>query len=321
MRNFEQMAENVLRRRDQYVIRQKQVRKYIGTGMAMVLICLIGVLSIDTLKTENMEPTEPMLYNSTPMQQTVHETENTVLPSTQGTVQTEKQNDEAESGIVFVAYNADAVEEEFRENVEFPLCCYMGVTDIRDLKTEAEVVALMNQQSAAMDAYMDKLVKNADIYSSNIAGAGHHRTLRRENYVISTLHAGSIQVCFDDFSSVETIQINTTSGYGEVIVYQWYTEDDTPTYLRGLASLPASVDVDAYFPEGHENRLLIDWWYSTKLLEELEEDPTVPLTNYSDVIVITVTNKDGTQYSYSIDIFIKNDGAVCAVLHGNGNNF
>lgn len=296
MKNYEEMIDNVFRRRDAYVARQKCGRRILGSALTAVTACLVGVILLNQNKTA-------------PAVSSLQETLSSSVSATDS--QPEQAPAKTESRLTLLAYTTNAVEAQMQEDITLPLAYYIGVTDIRDLHSEEAVKALMEQQTAQMDAYLLGLCGNEDIDRSDLRGICHTRTLRRDHYIISTLRCGSFQLCFDHAKDVETVNVKAVTGYGEVSVYRETIEDPT-SYSRGF---DITVDAEDFYPEDYNDELLIDWMYSEKLLVELENDPTTSLTNYSDTIVITVTYKDGTEQSRKIDIFINDDGSISALLH------
>lgn len=289
MKNYEEMTENVFRRRDAYAARQKRNRLVTSFALTAAAACLMGAILLH--KGTPTPPPTPILEATAP-NQTMQQTQPPTDPI---------QPDPVIHHLTVLAHTTNVVETQLEENIALPLAYYIGVTDIRDLTSESEINALADQQSDAMDAYLQQ-----HIVSEDILGICHCRVLRRENYLISSLRCGSFQLCLEGIDDIETVNIKTTSGYGEVTVHHG-TFDDPSAYSRGF-------DVTLSKKECVKDRLFIDWLYSKKLLEELESDPTVPLTNYADTITITVTDRNGATQNCSIDITIHDDGSVYALL-------
>lgn len=289
MKNYEEMTENVFRRRDAYAARQKRNRLTAASALA-VAACLIGAVIPRWLKSAPNTPLEVTLPSQTMVQ---------TQPST---APTQQDPPVTESHLTVLAYTTNVTEARLEENIALPLAYYIGVTDIRDLGTEEEVKALMDQQSDAMEQYLLQLVGNDDL-----RGICHRRVLRRKSFVISFLRCGSFQLHWEQVDDIESVNVKTATGYGEVTVHQG-NFDSSRSYSRGF-----DVTVDAETLS--DSPLLIDWSYSGKLLEKLEADPTVPLADFSDTITVTATSRDGTVQSCEIDIIINADGSVWALLH------
>lgn len=63
-----------------------------------------------------------------------------------------------------------------------------------------------------------------------------------------------------------------------------------------------------------ENGLRINWKYSNAVLNILDEDPTTPLSTFSDTVVFTVNFVDGTTQECAVRILVQDDGEVIACL-------
>lgn len=313
MRNYEQMAEDVLGRRDEFVVRQKRNRCIGGTVVVVGAVCVAMVLAIRSVQVGEMKPSEQVLQESSAAAQTVSKTEPVESETTLTTEPTGVTSETVavEKGITLIAYNAEVAKVELKENVVLPLCYYIGVTDTRELKSD-EIEVLMRQLSDDMEAFSNRIRADDSVEISEVKGIHHRRTLRRENYVISMLRCGSIQVLFDDIDAVETVNVKTGTRYSEVTVYQALTAN----YADRLRGFDVTVNVDEFMSSEHEDVVFIDWSYSVYMLEELESNPTVSLSNYSDTIVITVNYRDGIQESLCIDMIYNEDGSVSAVLMG-----
>lgn len=294
MKNYDEMTENVFRRRNIYVARQKQTRRVTGIALTVAAVCLVGAL---TLSRSNEAPIADTLHAAPAPTQTAP----TTLPSTASPVETsptEAPPMEHAYQLTFLAHSANAVETPLQEDIILPLTYYIDVTDTRDLTPEA-TEALMRQQAAELESRLMDLLDDTDIL-----GLSHRRTLRRDNYIISTLRYGSFQIWCERWDEVASVRIQTTTGYGEITAFR-----DATDYQLGFDITIAELPSDDTAP------LLIDWMYSNKLLEELEQDPTTPLSHFCDTITVTTTYEDGTIQTHHIPIILHDDGSISASLN------
>lgn len=289
MKNYDEMTKNVFRRRDIFVARQKQTRRVTGIALTVAAVCLVGALTLSR-------------SNEAPIADTLHAAPApTTLPSTASPVETsptEVPPMEHTYQLTFLAHSANAVETPLQEDIILPLTYYIDVTDTRDLTPEA-TEALMRQQAAELESRLMDLPDDTDIL-----GLSHRRTLRRDNYIISTLRYGSFQIWCENWDDVASVRIQTTTGYGEVTAFR-----DATDYQLGFDITVAELPSDDTAP------LLIDWMYSNKLLEELEQDPTTPLSHFCDTITVTTTYEDGTIQTHHIPIILHDDGSISASLN------
>lgn len=291
MKSYDEMTDHVLRRRDAYAVRQRRKRIGAAAAIAAAMGCMACVIVLGQEPAPSVTGT---LSAAPEPSQTVQQTQ----PTTQPPVEPQGE----EPRLTFLAYTAQMEEAELEENVALPLAYYIGVTDIRGLTTETEIVEQMKQSSADLDAFLRQFEGEDDVQ-----GICHRRVLRRENYIISLARCGSFRLCLDQIGDIKAVTVETSSGYGEVTVHQGVF-DGSHAYDRGFC---VTVDADAV----KDGELMIDWGYSTALLEELEADPTVPLTDFTDTVTITVTCGDGGSLSCAIDLTINEDGTVWALLN------
>lgn len=297
MKNYDEMTENVFRRRDIYVARQKQTRRVTGIALTVAAVCLVGAL---TLSRSNEAPIADTLHAAPAPTQTAP----TTLPSTAPPVETsptEAPPMEHTYQLTFLAHSANAVETPLQEDIILPLIYYMDVEDIRDLTSEETIEARMHQSSAELE---ERLMDLSTTDHDHILGLSHICTLRRDNYIISTLRYGSFQIRCENWDDVASVRIQTTTGYGEVTAFR-----DATDYQLGFDITVVKLPSDDTAP------LLIDWMYSNKLLEELEQDPTTPLSHFCDTITVTTTYEDGTIQTHHIPIILHDDGSISASLN------
>lgn len=290
MKNYDEMTENVFRRRDAHAVRQRKKRIVGGVAGTVVMACLACVIFLGQNAPQTVTGTLSAPFAPS---QTVQQTQPPTVPSSEPEC--------VQPQLVLLARTTDLKEATLEENVRLPLAYYIDVTDIRGLNTEEEVRTLMDRQRVELDDYLMELE-----VGDEIRGICHSRVLRRENYIISTLRCGSFRLCVDRSDDIETVTVETSGGYGEITVHQG-TFDDTHSYDRG-----SRVTVGAELLKDGE--LFVDWMYSTDFLDALEADPAAPLTGFSDSVVITVAYGDGSKQSCGIDLIVNEDGTVWALL-------
>lgn len=292
MKNYNEMTENVFHRRDVYVARRKRTRRITGMALAVVMVCLIGALTLGRDSTVPIASTLQAAPSPT-------QTSPTTQPSTVSPVETTPT--EHTYQLTILACSTGAIETPLQEDVLLPLIYYMDVEDIRDLTSEETIEARMHQSSAELE---ERLMDLSATDHDHILGLSHIRTLRRDNYIISTLRYGSFQIRCENWDDVASVHIQTTTGYGEITAFR-----DATDYQLGFDITVVKLPSDNTAP------LLIDWMYSSKLLEELDQDPTTPLSHFSDIITVTTTYKDGTIQTHHIPILLHDDGSISASLH------
>ena len=107
---------------------------------------------------------------------------------------------------------------------------------------------------------------------------------------------------------VESISIRCDTRYGELDVEYC---DKIATNWWEVELLPEDVS-DFH----RENGLCISWDYTNALLEELDKDPSMPLSVFSDAVTFTVKFLDGTVQESRVQIAIREDGQIFTCLLG-----
>ena len=302
MKNYEQMAEDVLRRSEEYTIERKKTRKVVTSIAAFGCLALLIVVNSIVLAAKTMDESPSLIPPSIQMDH----------HATEGTKETETTQPQGEtpiivpggdafgdSGIVLlVARTTTAYGTPLENDLELPLNYSLRVRDFRGLSAKERLQAELEER-ALHAAKMKEGLGGASMKLGNCTN--------RDDYMISFVRTGCFRLLWiKDHASVESISIKSTTVYGKVDVCL-----SNSTYPNGqeVTLLPEEI------PEWDwENGLRINWKYSNEVLNILDEDPATPLSTFSDKVVFTVNFVDGATQECAVRILVQDDGEVVACL-------
>lgn len=286
MKNYMEMAEDVFIRRDEYLKKKRRMVHNIAASAA-VLACVVAVvlscISIWMIGTPDLTiPVSP----SCPQLGVPHNSSPTTEPTS------ESLPVQANEWKLLLAASLDSTGKELREDLTLPLNYLFVVRDIRGFAQQE-----IEQSYKEASAY----IKEQTPYWSANTRVG-------KNVILSTATSGAFQLVIDDYSIVESIEIMTQSGYGKVCVL--LSDDSYPTGTK-VELLPEQIP-----EEDKQNKLIVNWKYSQGLMDVLEADPTVSLSEFHDTVTFSVTYQDGRMESSVVDIVFRDDGTVYASFQG-----
>lgn len=302
MKTYEQMTADVLHRAQIYACRQKRNRKIIACVCSLgcvVLLLAINVLTYTYRETgENPTLEQPTVqFSSRPNEETratqgAQPQASEPVGNSQPPASKPDGNSQQDYGVVLlVATSSNDPGTELVENLTLPMNYLLRVRDLRGL-SEAERDIIINEER--------KFCNSQSNSSLLEAGVRYTHNMPRENYVISFIRTGCFRLKIEDYEQVESISIKCTTKYGMVDVrssnYPW---------PKGWDVEIQPEDISDYYLE---RPLEINWKYTTELLYALDEDPTMPLSSFSDIVTFTVKFLDGTVKETMVQIMIQDDG-------------
>lgn len=291
MKNYEQMAEDVLRRAAEYTVHRKRNQRIAATAAAFACLSLLIAVNIIMV---GMEDT-PFIEN--PAQIGSHQTEGS-KPQVQNPNTVPGGDTFGDYGFVLLAARTmTAPGTPLEHDLQLPLNYslrvrdFRGASDLERLKAELEERELFK-------AMMDEGLDGASMKLGNCTN--------RENYMISFVRTGCFRLWITDRNSVERISIKSTTKYGQIDVSL-----SNNTFPKGheVTLLPEDI------PEWDwKHGLRINWKYSDAVLEALDENPSMPLSEFSDLLVFTVEFSDGSVEERKVEVLILDNGEVMALL-------
>ena len=295
MKNYEQMAEDVLRRAEEYTVRRKRNQRIVAT--AAVFACLSLLIAVNIIMV-GMEQT-PFIEN--PAQMGSQPTEGSKEPDNPNpSTSIPDEYKQQDYGVVLlVASSPNDPGTKLVENLTLPMNYFLRVRDLRGLDSAERDLAINEERNL-----------NDQVWDEGLGSANWKRVngLVRDNYMISFVRINQFCLKIENFDLVESISIRCTTKYGELDVEYC---DKIATNWWEVELLPE--DISEFY---RENGLRISWDYTTALLEELDKDPSMPLSTFSDVVTFTVNFLDGTVQESKVRIAIREDGQIFTCLLG-----
>lgn len=301
MKNYEQMTEDVLHRAEQYRIQQKYKRRMaMGFG---VIGCLILLIAVNILTYGNgISDGLPSLEQPTGQYGSQPSNEDKIVESQRpdSGPQTSEPEDKVphDYGVVLLlAASPDDSGTELEENITLPMYYHLRVRDLRGLNDGERDIAINEERNL-----------NDQFWNTGLGSANWKRIngLVRGDYMISFARINQFRLMIQNFDEVESISIRCTTSYGELDVEY---SDKIATNWWEVELLPEDVS-DFY----RETGLRISWDYTNALLEELDKDPCMPLSSFSDIVAFTVKFLDGTVKETKVHIKIQDDGQFVATM-------
>ena len=290
MKNYDEMARNVLQRRDAYV--QKQNRRRRIAGICVECACVVAVLSIGIFVVETKWNIQDRPHLNNPQ---IFET----TPSNQ--IPTHVESATSGANVFSLLLSAEPGEKgtTLEKNLVLPMNYKLTISDIRGMD-QAGVMALREQHKYEIETELNKYRLDDN------AAWLHYSMLKRENYLISLVRIGSFQLYVEDFDAVESIRVTNGTPNGEMDIFF-----SAQNYYEGsdITLKPEQIPENA-----KGSGLKFNWSYTNVMLQELEKDPTADLSQFSDTVTFTVAYKNGDLQHCKIDILILEDGSICAVL-------
>ena len=181
-------------------------------------------------------------------------------------------------GIMLLSSESDPQPKMLVRDVSEPFHYLIRVLETKGLNDE-EVKALMAQERAYAESLWspEGARRRFTCYGGKTA-------------VISIMSAGRLMLSVDDYRFIKDFTVTTTeTGYvGE--------------YVHRTA--------------GENQGIAFGWILSQSVIDQIEADPTVKLSTFSDTITICVEFQDGTTETVIADVVIQDDGQVFIVHRG-----
>lgn len=220
--------------------------------------------------------------------------------------------------------------EEMKTQIETEMRYKLTVADTRDLTVEQRE-ALRQDLVAKLENEL--LTFDNEFYSGHSVGGGGVNSAW-DNALFTTLRVGFFRLAINEEKAVRSIRAECSTVYGEAefyvysknladkpVAYQakWYdgTEQRLEKETRNgnvyLHAKGVELDGDTYDLIQSDGGFYIRWKPAGKLYETLNEDPQKALSEFSDQMTITVTYADGSAESHLLDIVFHDDGNIGAI--------
>lgn len=311
MKSYKQMAEDVLHRAEVYTIRRKRNQRIAVTAAAFG--CLSVLIAVNIIKIGMGTTGDAPFVEQPPAHMESQPTEASkptegdqlqVQPSIPSSGE-ELPNDVKQNFdvVLLVATSPDDPGTELVENLTLPLNYSLRVRDFRGMSSEERIRAELEEKALHQLKMNDGLV-GASMRLGNCTN--------RENYMISFIRTGCFRLLWTkDHTSVKSICIYSTTNYGKIEVSL-----SNNTYPHGPEVILMPEDIPE---QDWENGFRINWKYSNAVLDALDENPTRPFSDFSDVVVFAVEFSDGSVQECKVEILLHDDGEVTTRLVSTSN--
>ena len=305
MKTYEQMAADVLSRSQIYINRQKRNRRIVAamsTFGCVALLIVVNVCTYLSAQTGNA-PTlgQPPIVLGSQSAEDSKVTQNMQTPSVEGTQPGESiPNGNTQQNykvVLLTASSSDDPGTELVENITLPMNYTLRVRDLRGASDLERLQAELEERELHK-AMMDEVGDGASMILGNCTN--------RENYMISFVRTGCFRLWIKDRTLVERISIKSITNYGKIDVSL-----SNNTFPKGheVTLLPEDI------PEWDwKHGLRINWKYSDAVLEALDENPSRPLSEFSDLLIFAVEFSDGSVEECKVELLILDNGKVMARL-------
>ena len=308
MKSYKQMAADVLHRAEVCTARKKRNQRIAVTAAAFG--CLSVLIAVNIIKTV-MGTTGAALFVEQPTVQIGSQATEGSKPTEGNQLQVQPSipssgeklpSDKEQQNFDVVLLGASSPNDpgrELVENLTLPMNYFLRVRDLRGLDSAERDLAINEERTI-----------NDQIWDEGLGSANWKRIngLVRGDYMISFVRVNQFRLKIENFDLVESISIRCDTRYGELDVEYC---DKIATNWWEVELLPEDVS-DFH----RENGLCISWDYTNALLEELDKDPSMPLSVFSDAVTFTVKFLDGTVQESRVQIAIREDGQIFTCLLG-----
>ena len=206
--------------------------------------------------------------------------------------------------ITFLHATGDGSQQtELVENVRFPYRTKIRLRNISGV-SDQDFLKIAEEE----EAYLQQIFSQYPETALNCWAR-----YRGEDVLITTLSAGSFCLRLEDPMQVEAVEISVTD-MGHLMLTQRIDGRTHRADQKAVIHLDAECIQKAV--ELSEGNLSMFWHISSHAASMIKEDPDMELSSIQDTITVSVTYRDGTTETCTIDMLVQDDGEVYAVYQG-----
>lgn len=212
------------------------------------------------------------------------------------------------SMILLASIQEGKVKEMTLQNgVEIPLQYKISVTDIRNID-KAQIDKIAENEKRELKTELSKIGLD-----ENPSGVSRGNVLVRENVIIQTIRVGVFKLNLDNNQNVQSINIESKTGYGEV-EFGLLSNSIEPT-KRWIHGEKISLDGETYSKISQEEKngkgnFEIGWKCSNTVIDAINENPDIDLSSFRDTMTICIEYKDDTVEIFEFNIRFESDGTA-----------
>lgn len=283
MKTYNEMANDVLCRIEEYETKQRNKRKVMKRAVMPILVpamcfCLAALIGVGVR--------QGGLLNPDPVQ--------TQSENNSSATEQLKKIVAAEPFIYLcsVESNENIKSDLIQPNQYYDCKIYLDFLSIKGL-TEDQIEQKFNECNTKIKNALSK-------YSALKFGKqGVGQVLRQEEYIVSKLSLNFFKLKLDDINNVKQIRVTNTSNYGQIDVFG--TKENTENYK---------------FPHGKDLTIEKDQisecigfsWNYDRLNDYLKENLNPSCQDFNDTFNFTVEYTDGSKAIASVDIVFNESG-------------
>lgn len=301
MKNYDELTNNLLERRDRYVLEQRKKRRAIGITTSLCCICLVALLGLGMWQSEMFAGLPPATLDDSIVvgdKDYINPDESTQQPNeSTPTVGLHK----AESTFVLLCATTDNTsKEKLQENILTPFKTEIRIRNIAGM-SDVQLLEIIEEE----DAYAKQL-------NATYPGEVGYGRWRRENVIISTINTGRFVVQFKNQDTVSKIRISASD---KGILNVFPKAPGCVCTTNGNMTIALDKDgIEEICAKTTSGGVELHWQISSKLADLIDENPTNALSEYSDTLTFTVEHSDGRTEVAIVDMTFDDNGQVYAVL-------
>ena len=294
MKNYDELTNNLLERRDRYVLEQRKKRRMISIATSLCCVCLIALLGIGLWQSEMFGGPPPATLGDSIVVGEKDYIDPDELTPTIGL-------DNAKPTFVLLSATTDnSSEKELQKDIRVPFKTEIRIRNIAGM-SESQLLEIIKEE----DSYAEQLNTT---YPEEVS----YGRWRRDNAIISTINTGRFVVQLENYETVNKITISATET-GILNVYPKATGCVCTTNGNMTIALD-KIGIEEICSKTTSGGVELYWQISSKLADLIDENPTNALSEYSDTLTITVEYTDGRTEVAVVDMTFDNNGQVFAVL-------
>ncbi len=300
MKNYNEMANDVLRRIGEHETEKRNRRKIAKRVVAPIFaVCLVSILGIGLWKGNFLKTTPPTELD-----------DSTIIGEKDWIDDTNKEKFKSIILLSSVNKNIQQKNIVLQKEIELPLQYNIEVTDIRNLG-QNEIESIVNKKKAQLSNQLSEMG-----IEENPSGVSRGSVDVRENVIITSLAIGTFLIKADDYSQIKSINVKNSSEFGQVeFVLLSNSIDLKDSFPHGTnitidGEICANIMKDMQQEKGHFE---INWRHSLKVKEEINNNPNIDLSSFFDSMTITIEYKDGSTEVTNIDINFNKDGTIIII--------
>lgn len=303
MKNYDEITNDLLERRDQFETEQRNRRKVMKRVVTPICcFCLVALLGIGLW--------QGGFFNSKPP---ITVDDSTIIGEKDWI---DEANVEKYKSVVLLSSankNLQVKNIRLQKETELSLQYNIEVTDIRNLG-QNEIENIVNKKKEQLRNQLAEVG-----IEENDSGVSHGAVDVRENVIITSSAIGTFLIESEDYSKIKSINVKNSSEFGQVELVLLSNSIDIKDRFPHGTNITIDGDVCSKFMsdmQQEKGHFEINWRHSLKVKEQINENPNIDLSEFNDSMVITIEYSDGSIEVTEIDIKFNKDGSLFILPRG-----